>query len=159
VAPTAKTGYLELRSVLPTLMLVLVCGWLAWRLLNWLWPIVMRRHEMTAAEMIEHAVSAPVREQQRQATLYGSRRRTLCVHALNMVLLGLTAASLSYSAFLFFGLLSYLAVGFGAAAHAAGAPKAAELVGLTFRERTWLRMFHAWQWPLYVTYLLVSHRR
>jgi hypothetical protein len=133
-----------------------MCG--ASRLLNWLWPIVMRRHEMSAGEMIEQAVSAPVREQQRQATLYGSRRRTLCVHALNMVLLGLTAASLSYSAFFFFGLLSYLAVGFGAA-HAAGAPKAAELVGLKFRERTWLRMFHAWQWPVYVTYLLVSHRR
>ena len=134
---------------LATLLLLAFCGYLAYRLIRWLWPIYEQRKELTTFEMLDRAIMSPMEEQQRQATKYGSRSRTLTIHLVN---LGLLLAWMYYapaSKLLFWSLFVYQGIGFFVL-NRVGVPTASDLTGLNLNDRFWLRIFHAWLWPAYL---------
>jgi hypothetical protein len=97
---------------LATLGLLLFCGYLAYRLMRWLWPILEQRKTLTPLQMLDRAMAAPVEEQQRQALNYGSRKKTLVVHFVNFGLLLAWMYFDAMSRVLFWGVLTYQVIGF-----------------------------------------------
>lgn len=143
---------------LATLILLAFCGYLAYRLIRWLWPIYKRRKELTAFEMMDRAIMAPMEEQQRQATKYGSRSRTLTIHLVNFGFLLMWMYFAPASKLVLWGLFVYQGIGFFVLSRI-GVPTAANLAGLNMNDRFWLRIFHAWLWPAYVLHKFLESRR
>lgn len=88
-------------------------------------------------------------EQKRQATKYGSWRKTAVV---NFSMFGLFIALyyiFSISGELFSAILFYLCYGF-LTNRTIGVPITDDLAHLNFSDRLWLRTFHALLWPVYV---------
>lgn len=139
-------------DIASSILLLLICGFAAYRLVKWFWPIFEQRKHLTPEQMIERALQAPAEEAQRQAVKYGSRTRTLVVTLVNAVLLwGWLWISLRVPFVLWLG-LGYLAAGF-VVQRLVRMPAASELAGLNIFDRIWFRIFYAWFWPAYVPYV------
>lgn len=136
-------------STLTTLGLLLFCGYLAYRLIRWLWPILEQRKDLTPLQMLDRAMAAPMEEQRRQALKYGSRKKTLIVHFVNFGLLLSWMYFGAKSPVIFWGGLGYQCAGF-LVLRWVRLPGPAELVGINANDRLWLRVFYAWLWPAYV---------
>ena len=139
-------------DIVSSIMLLLICGIAAYRLVKWFWPIIEQRKRLTPEQMIERALQAPVEEARRQATKFGSRTKTLVVTVVNAVLLlGWSWISVRAPFVLWFG-LGYLAAGF-VIQRLLRMPTTAELVGLNILDRIWFRIFYTWFWPAYIPYI------
>lgn len=136
-----------------TLTMLAICGFVAYRLVRWLWPIAEQRKNLTPLQMVERAIQVPVEEQQRQATKYGTRKKTLVIHAVNFALLLAWMRFGAGSPAVFWGVLAYLVIGF-LMLRSLRVPPASDLEALNLNERLWLRVFHAWLWPAYLMYIL-----
>ena len=102
--------------------------------------------------MIERALQAPIKGAQREGSKFGSPIKTLVIIIVNANLL---YGWLWFSHRSFFALLiglGYLTVGF-VVQHLVKVPTAPEMAGLKILDRFWLRIFYAWFWPVYVTYI------
>ena len=96
---------------------------------------------------------APTDERQRHEMRLRSAKKTLMISiATNILLLSWSYTAL-ISKSLFCWLLAYLCVGYLANA-IFGVPTASDLALLNFRERLVRRTFHAWLWPIYLTYFI-----
>lgn len=139
-------------DIASSILLLLICGIAAYRLVKWFWPIFEQRKHLTLEQMIERALQAPAEEAQRQAMKFGSRTRTFFVTLVNAVLLlGWLWGGLRAPFVLWFG-FGYLASGF-VVQRLVRMPAASELAGLNISDRFWFRIFHAWFWPAYVQYI------
>jgi hypothetical protein len=142
---------------LATLVPVVVCGYLAYGLLRWLWPIFAQRERLTPQQLLERANEGPwaaqQRERLRELIKYGTPIRTLTVHLVNQLLLLAWIYIGAASQLVFWGVFVYLGIGL-LVLRRVGAPDVAGLAGLNAIDRLWLRVFYAWQWPLYVPYLV-----
>ena len=96
---------------------------------------------------------APVDEQQRQEARLRIAKKTLLISIATNILLLSWSYTAIISKTLFCWLLVYLCAGYLANA-IAGVPTASDLAFLNFRERLVRRTFHAWLWPIYLTYLI-----
>jgi len=54
-------------DIASSILLLLICGIAAYRLVKWFWPIIEQRKHLTPEQMIERALQAPAEEAQRQA--------------------------------------------------------------------------------------------
>lgn len=131
------------------IVLFAMAGFIAYRLMRWLWPIAQMRKNLTVAQMIERAILAPQEKQQREITKYGSRRKTLVVNLANFAVLLSWAYLSSISLPLFWLGFGYLCIGF-LVIRTVGVPRRDALEPLNFLDRVWLRIFHALFWPWYI---------
>lgn len=139
-------------DIASSIVLLLICGIAAYRLVKWFWPIFEQRKHLTPEQMLERALQAPAAEAQRQATKFGSRTKTLIVTIVNAaLLLGWLWISVRAEFLLWFG-LGYLATGF-VIQRLIKMPAANELVALNIVDRIWLKIFYAWFWPAYIPYI------
>lgn len=82
-------------------------------------------------------------------TLYGSARKTLLINFVNMTLIvGLCYLSIVSSDVVLIG-FSYLVFGL-VITKVMGVVRKEIVKGLQWNDRVWLRIFHAWFWPLYL---------
>jgi len=139
-------------DIVSSILLLIICGVAAYRLMKWFWPIIEQRKHLTPEQMIERALQAPAEEAQRQATKFGSRTKTVVVTLVNiLLLLGWLWIGVRASFVLWLG-LGYFAAGF-VVQRLVKAPTASELAGLNILDRIWLRIFYAWFWPAYMPYI------
>ena len=73
-------------DILRGLLLFAACLFAAYKVIKWLWPIIEQRKDLTAIEMVERAIMAPGEEMEREATAFGSIRKTQVVGLVNLVL-------------------------------------------------------------------------
>ena len=122
----------------------------AYKLVKWLWPIFEQRKNLTPIQMVERAMMARDEEMERQATVFGSRRKTLVVGLVNFILI-CGWAVLAGSSFVFWIGPIYQCVG-----HLVIRVMRIQITpnpaSLKFYNRVWLRMFYAWFWPMYLAY-------
>lgn len=134
-------------------VVLLSCGIVAYRLMKWLWPIVEQRKDLKPEEIVERILNAPAEDARRQATRFGSKKKTFVVIVLNAVLLCTWLwGTQRVPSLLWLGML-YLAVGFVVQV-LVKVPSVSELSALKIIDRIWLRSFHAWFWPAYVPYII-----
>ena len=138
-------------SVLGSLVLLLMCGFAAYRLMKWLWPIIEQRKNLPAAKMVERAILAPMEERQRQAIKYGSFKKTFVVNVVTLLLAAAWLYTMRISPNLFLSIFVYVCLGF-VLIHFFRVPKTDDLADLNLSDRFTLRLFHAWLWPIYVIY-------
>jgi hypothetical protein len=150
---TGEVGMDE--STLATLGLLFFCGYLAYRLIRWIRPIVEQRKDLTPSQILDRAIMAPIKEQQRQALKFGSRKKTLLVHILNFALLLAWVYFGVESHVIFWGILGYQCAGF-LVLRRIRLPTAEDLARLKANDRLWLRVFYAWFWPAYVPYIFLG---
>lgn len=122
----------------------------AYKIVKWLWPIIEQRKSLTPIQMVERAMMAPGEEMERQATVFGSRRKTLAVGLVNFVLICAWGA-LAGSPVVFWCGLVYQCVGH-LVMYSMRVKITPEPASLRFHNRVWLRMFYAWFWPMYLAY-------
>lgn len=133
-------------------VILAACMIAAYKIVKWLWPIIEQRKGLTPIQMVERAMMAPGEEMERQATVFGSRRKTLVVGLVNFVLV-CTWGALAGSPMVFW-------CGCGLVYHCVGhlvmysmrVRITPEPTSLRFHNRVWLRMFYAWFWPMYLAY-------
>lgn len=143
---------MEYQSFVEITTLLITCGYMSYRITKWLNTILGQRKNMTPQEILESTLSTHVEKQNRETTKYGSRKKTLVVNiGTAAVLMGWCYSAL-ISTTLFYVLFAYMIVGF-VVLLLIGAPKPEDLAGLKISDRLWLRMFHAWLWPVYVMVL------
>ncbi|PWF55357.1 hypothetical protein [Massilia glaciei] len=138
------------KDTLGGLLLFAACMFAAYKLVKLLWPIFEQRKNLTPIQMVERAMSAPGEEMERQATVFGSWRRTIVVNVVNFVLLlGWCAFAAGSPIVLWFG-LGYQCIGHLViyAMHI----KITAPLNLKLRDRIWIRVFYAWFWPGYLAY-------
>ena len=140
---------MKYNDIAELIVLFSMAGYVAYRLIRWLWPIAQMRKNLTAAQMMERAILAPQEEQQREITKYGSRRKTLVVNLMNFAVLLSWLYLSSLSLLLFWLGLGYLCIGF-LVIRSLGVPQSDALEPLNFLDRVWLYIFHALFWPWYI---------
>ncbi len=80
---------------------------------------------------------------------FGNYRQTMQVHSVNMILLfGICLLSNVYPQAVNIG-LAYITLGL-IITKILGAPHQKLLKDLSWKDRFWLRIYHAWFWPLYI---------
>ena len=131
-------------------VVLVACMIAAYKIVKWLWPIIEQRKTLTPIQMIERAMMAPGEEMERQATVFGSRRKTLVVGLVNLGLICAWGFLARWPLFLWFG-VAYQCIGH-LVIRAMRVPITPEPSSLKFHNRVWLRMFYAWFWPLYLAY-------
>lgn len=139
---------MEYQSFLEIIILSVACGYMSYRITRWLNTILKQRKNMTPQEIFEGTLSAHQEKLKRDATKYGSRKKTLIVNFGTAGVLLIWCYSALISTTLFYVLFAYMIVGFMVLL-LVGAPRPADLEGLNISDRIWLRMFHAWLWPVY----------
>ncbi|AKU21236.1 hypothetical protein [Massilia sp. NR 4-1] len=139
-------------DIASSILLLLICGIVAYRIVKWFWPIIEQRKNLTPEQMIERALQAPAEEAHRKAKKFGSRTKTAVITLVNAVLLYVWLWGSQRAAFMYGLGLAYLAAGF-VVQHLVKVPATPELAGLNVFDRVWFRIFYAWFWPVYVPYI------
>lgn len=138
-------------DILRGLLLFAACLFAAYKVIKWLWPIIEQRKDLTAIDMVERAIMAPGEEMEREATAFGSVRKTQVVGLVNLVLV-CAWAGLSMR----FPLVFWCGVGYQCIGHVVIAAMRIQITpapaSLKFHHRVWLRLFYAWFWPIYLAY-------
>lgn len=138
-------------DILRGLLLFAACLFAAYKIIKWLWPIIEQRKDLTAIEMVERAIMAPGEEMEREATAFGSIRKTQVVGLVNLVLV-CAWAGLSMR----FPWVFWCGVGYQCIGHTVITTMRIQITPapatLKFHQRVWLRMFYAWFWPIYLAY-------
>lgn len=137
-------------EILRGLLLFAACLFAAYKLLKWLWPIIEQRKNLTPIQMVEQAMAARDEEMERQATVFGSRRKTIIVGLVNFVLLCGWAAFAGSPLVFWFG-FGYQCIGH-LVIRSMHIPITPAPASLRFHNRIWLRIFYAWFWPMYLAY-------
>ena len=134
--------------VLELLINFTFCGVLAFVLIKRIRPQLPKRGE-TPEQFMSRAYERLYLKRSAAKNLYGNFRKTLTVHCVNMALLigicslskiSLQAVNLG-CAYLIIGLIVNWML---------GTHQKSTLEKLRWNDRFWLRVFHAWFWPLYV---------
>jgi hypothetical protein len=134
-------------------VILAVCGVIAYGLLRWLRPIAKQRRHLTPLQMIRQVVAGPGQALERQGTKFGARAKTVVIQLVNMsLLLGAAAVAKSYPGISLL-ILTYQVIGL-VLTKSLGVPPAADLEPFNLVDRIWLRVFHAWLWPVYLAYML-----
>lgn len=83
----------------------------------------------------------------RQMTMFGTKRETLKINAVCILLsiVSLCAGMLSND--LFLGIMAYLCLGY-VVTKVKGMPTPVDTTKLDFMDRVTIRMYYAWQWPV-----------
>ena len=131
-------------------VILAACMIAAYKIVKCLRPIIEQRKSLTPIQMVERAMMAPGEEMERQATVFGSRRKTLVVGLVNFVLICAWGALAGWPFFVWFG------VGYQCIGHLVIRAMRVQITpapsSLKFHNRMWPRMFYAWFWPLYLAY-------
>ena len=123
-------------------------GILAFILIKRITPQLPKRGE-TNEQFIDRIYQTSQDTHHTAKNKYGNFRQTIQVHSVNMILLfGICVLSNIYSQAVNIG-LAYLSVGL-VVIKILGAPHQRLLKNLGWKDRIWLRVFHAWFWPLYL---------
>jgi hypothetical protein len=124
-----------------------VCGLLSYKAIKLWWPTFMQRKNLSVPALIDHAINAPAKERMRQMTMFGTKRETLKINAINILLSVAWLSSGMLSNDLFLGVMVYLCMGY-VVTKVKGMPTPVDTTKLDFMDRVTIRMYYAWQWPV-----------
>lgn len=141
------------RQDLENLTILAICGVIAYVLRRWLGQIAKQRRQLTPLQMIQQAVTAPGKALEREATKFGTRRKSVVIQLVNMSLLLTAVASWKSYPGISLVIFAYQVIGL-ALTRILDVPPAVDLEPLNLVDRIWLRVFHAWLWPAYLAYML-----
>jgi len=138
------------KETLETVILFVICGIAAAVLMRKFWPLFLPRElGETTKEVLIRTVETIDQERLNRRVLFGSAKKTITVHLVNFVLLVsmchllrvFTGAGYIAFAYLLFGLTI---------TKTRRVIRPEKLAGLRWDDQLWLRIFHAWFWPLYI---------
>lgn len=133
----------------PTVACVVWVAMLVWWFWEYVDAVLHRRPGESVWQALERANKERKLNQKARAEMFGSRWVTFAASLLSVVLMTLTAVALARAPWLGLALCAYLVAGlfvirrYDLRAHVSWAR-------LTFSNRLWLRLTHAWLWPLHV---------
>lgn len=136
-------------ELVASLLLLAACGVAAFLLMKKFGPAIEDAKKADSLLDFTGRVLASLdAQQQRDATKFGSRRKTLVIGLVNTTFLLGWCSLVTVSVNAFYGVLLYLVVG-GFMNWKLMKARMGDGAALGFLDRLWLIIFHAWFWPLY----------